>query len=81
MCKLISAEFNMDTACVEARFSDGAKIAVDCGVIETALDANTLQRGELDWLIYNKPLEYLQMVFSGELEAYIKGIAEHRLNS
>ena len=80
MSKLISVGFNIDTSCVEARFTDGTLIAVDCKAVETALDANTLQRSELDWLIYNKPLEYVQAVFSGEIEEYIKGSAEHRLN-
>ena len=79
MSKLIWGGFNMDTSCVEAKFSDGTMIAVDCKVVETALDANTLQRSELDWLIYNKPLEYVQAAFSGEIEEYIKGPAEHRL--
>lgn len=37
------------------------------------------QRLELDWLIYNKPLEYAQLIFSGELEMYIKDNSEHRL--
>lgn len=80
MSKLISVGFNIDTSCVEARFTDGTLIAVECKAVETALDANTLQRSELDWLIYNKPLEYVQAVFSGEIEEYIKGSAEHRLN-
>ena len=79
MSKLIWVGFNMDTSCVEARFSDGTMIAVDCKAVETALDADTWQRSELDWLIYNKPLEYLQAVFSSEIEEYIKGPAEHRL--
>lgn len=79
MTKLISCEYNMDSGCVEARFTDGSLIAVDCRVVETALDANTLQRSELDWLIYNKPLEYMQAVFSGEIEEYVKGSVEHRL--
>lgn len=79
MTKLISCEYNMDSGCVEARFTDGTVISVDCRVVETALDANTLQRSELDWLIYNKPLEYMQAVFSGEIEEYVKGSAEHRL--
>ena len=69
----------MDTSCVEARFSDGTLIAVDCKAVETALDADTWQRSELDWLIYNKPLEYMQAVFSGEIEEYVKGSAEHGL--
>lgn len=79
MKRMISCSYNMDTSCVEARFTDGTMIAVDCRAVETALDANMLQRSELDWLIYNKPLEYMQAVFSGEIEEYVKGPAEHRL--
>ena len=26
------------------------------------------QRAELDWLLYNKPLEYAQLMLSGEIE-------------
>ncbi len=80
MVYILSCEFNMDTSCVEARFSNGKKIAVDCKAVETAMDADTWQRSELDWLIYNKPLEYLQAVFSGEIEEYAKGTTAHRLN-
>ena len=76
---LLRCEYDMDTGCVELRFMDGTQISIDCGAVETALDVDMLQRGELDWLIYNKPLEYAQMVFSGEIEEYIQGRAEHRL--
>ena len=79
MAYIISCAYNMDTSCVEARFSNGTVISVDCRAVETELDADTWQRSELDWLIYNKPLEYMQAVFSGEIEDYIKGPAEHRL--
>ncbi|MBR2929296.1 MAG: hypothetical protein IKC24_09110 [Oscillospiraceae bacterium] len=77
--KSLHCAFNMDTGCVELKMAGGTKISVDCSAIETALDANTIQCGELDWLIYNKPLEYVQMIFSGEIEIYIKGTAEHCL--
>ena len=77
--KSLHCAFNMDTGCVELKMADGTKISVDCSAIETALDANTIQRGELDWLIYNKPLEYVQMVFCGEIEEYIQSRAEHRM--
>ena len=76
---LLRCEYDMDTGCVELRFMDGTQISIDCRAVETALDANTLQRSELDWLIDNKPLEYAQMVFSGEIEEYVRGRAEHRL--
>ena len=75
----LSCEYNIDTGCVELKLADGRMIVVDCKAVETALDADTWQRSELDWLIYNKPLEYVQAVFSGEIEEYIKGPAEHRL--
>ena len=29
------------------------------------------QRAELDWLLYNKPLEYAQMVLGGRMERYL----------
>ena len=79
MKKLLSCEFNIDTACVELKYDDGSMIAIDCTAVENELDASMLQRGELDWLIYNKPLEYAELVLNGGIEEYIKGTPEHRL--
>lgn len=79
MKRLLSCAFNMDSGCVEAKFSDGTMIAIDCTAVERELEADILQRGELDWLIYNKPLEYVQLVLSGEIGEYVKGMPEHRL--
>ena len=58
MKRLISCEFNMDTACVELKFTDGSMIAIDTIAVENEVVDNMYQRSELDWLIYNKPLEY-----------------------
>lgn len=79
MKKLISCEFNMDTACVELKFTDGSMIAIDTIAVENELADNMYQRSELDWLIYNKPLEYAQLVLDGDLEQYVQGTPEHRL--
>ncbi len=76
---LIKCAFNMDTACVELRFSDGSRIDIDTVGVENAVAGNLYQRSELDWLIYNRPLEYAHLVLVGELEGYLKGTAEHRL--
>ncbi|MFR4607796.1 MAG: DUF6061 family protein, partial [Faecalibacterium sp.] len=35
------------------------------------------QRAELDWLLYNKPLEYAQMVLRGEMERYLSLCCDH----
>ena len=79
MKRLISCKFNMDTACVEVKFSDGSMISIDTIAVENEVADNMYQRSELDWLIYNKPLEYVQLVLSGELEQYVQGTSEHRL--
>ncbi len=77
--RLISCEFNMDTACVELKFVDGSMISIDTIAVENEVADNMYQRSELDWLIYNKPLEYAQLVLGGDLEQYMQGTPEHRL--
>ena len=79
MKKLISCEFNMDTACVEMKFTNGNMIAIDTIAVENEGAEIMYQRSELDWLLYNKPLEYAQLVLGGDLEQYVQGIPDHRL--
>ena len=79
MSKLLFCEYNMDTACVELKFTDGRMISIDTIAVENEVADNMYQRSELDWLIYNKPLEYAQLVLGGDLEGYVKGTPEHRL--
>lgn len=79
MKKLLSCKFNIDTACVELKYDEGSMISINCTAVENELDASMLQRGELDWLVYNKPLEYAELVLNGGIEEYIKGTPEHRL--
>lgn len=80
MDKLLSYRYNMDTNRVEAHFSDGSTIAIDCIAIEDEYGNTPAQRAELDWLLYNKPLEYAQMMLKGEMAHYLSlGCAHGRL--
>lgn len=79
MKRLVSFCFNMDAAYVELKYSDGSMIAIDTIAVENDVTDNMYQQSELDWLIYNKPLEYAQLVLSGEIEKYLQGTPEHRL--
>ena len=79
MNTLISCEYNMDTACVELKYVDGTMISIDTIAVENEVADDIYQRSELDWLIYNKPLEYAQLVLGEGLDAYLKGTPEHRL--
>lgn len=79
MEQAISCEFNLDTTCVELKFADGSMISIDTVVVENEVADNMYQRSESDWLIYNQPLEYANVVLNGGLEKYIYGTLRHRL--
>ena len=77
MSKFISCEFNIDTACIELRFADGGMLSIDCIAVENEVADNRFDRAELYWLLYNKPLEYADLVLNGGIEEYCKGSREH----
>ena len=75
-----ACSFNMDTGCVELLLRDGRKISIDCTGVEDALDVTVAQQTELDYLIYNAPLAYAELILNGEPEEYLKNVAgSHRL--
>ena len=73
-----SCEFNMDTGCVELRFQDGRMISIDCTAVENEVADNRFQRSELDYLIYNDPLAYADLVLNGDVEAYLNAVTEYQ---
>ena len=79
MKRIVSCEFNMDTGCVEAKYEVGSMIAINCTAVEDQTADNMYQRSELDWLIYNEPHTYVNLVLSGDIETYIKGRPQHKL--
>ena len=65
---------NMDIGCVELLLRDGRKISIDCTGVEDALDVTMVQRAELDYLIYNDPLSYADLILNGDPEEYLKTV-------
>ena len=59
MRKILSCEFNPDTACVENEVAN-----------------SMYQRSELDWLIYNDPLAYAELILNGGPELYLKAVTK-----
>ena len=78
MKRLLSCEFNMDTACVEPKFANGSMIAIDTIAVENEVADNIYQRSELDWLIYNDPAAYADLVLNGDPETYLKTVTEYK---
>ena len=69
-----ACHFNMDTGCVELLLRDGRKISIDCTGVEDSLDMTMAHRSELDYLIYNDPLGYADLILNGDPEEYLKNV-------
>ena len=65
---------------MELLLRDGRMISIDCTGVEDALDVTMAQRTELDYLIYNDPLGYADLILNADLERYLKDVAgRHKL--
>lgn len=76
--KLLSCVFNIDTACVELKFDDGSMIAIDTIAVENEVADNMYQQLELDYLIYNDPVAYAELILNGDPEKYMKAVTVYR---
>ena len=74
-CDARACKFNMDTGCVELLLRDGRKISIDCTGVEDALDVTMAQQTELDYLIYNDPLDYADLILNGDPKEYLKNVS------
>lgn len=70
--KVISCEFNIDTACVEVEYADGNMISVDCTLAEAEVARNMYESSELEWLVYNTPVDYVNLLLHGDVREYLK---------
>ncbi|MCA5578334.1 DUF6061 family protein [Enterocloster clostridioformis] len=75
---LISCEFNIDTACVELKFADSSIISIDCTAVENEISSNMYQRSELDYLVFNDPVAYADLILNGTPEVYLKTVTEDK---
>ncbi|MBM6922841.1 hypothetical protein H9X81_03920 [Hydrogenoanaerobacterium saccharovorans] len=78
MKRLLSCEFNFDTVCVELKFSDGTIIAIDTIAVENEVADNMYQRSELDYLIYNNPIVYANLILNDNPETYLKAVTQYK---
>lgn len=75
---LISCEFNIDTACVELKFADSSITSIDCTAVENEISSNMYQRSELDYLVFNDPVAYADLILNGTPEVYLKTVTEDK---
>ena len=78
MKKVVSCAFNIDTASVEVKYADGSMISIYCPAVEDEVAENMYQRSELDWLIYNDPAAYADLILNGDPETYLKSVTVYK---
>ena len=71
MTKIKSCAFNIDTACVDVVYENGEMLSIYTVAVEYESETNPANRSRLDWLIYNEPLTYVNLILSGEMQDYL----------
>ncbi len=77
MDKMISCEFHIDTACVEVKCADGSMISIDCTLIDAEVARNRYESSELEWLVYNAPVDYVNLLLHGDVREYLRNVTEY----
>lgn len=75
--QIISCEFNIDTACVELKLTDGSMVSIDCIAVENEYANNMYELSALDYLIYNEPFSYVRLLLSGKMEDYLRNNTDY----
>lgn len=64
----------MDTNKVYAWHSDRSIVAIDCTAVENVEAENLYQRTELDYLIWNDPTAYADLILNGNPYEYLRAV-------
>ena len=54
------------------------QLSIDCTAVENEVADNLYERSELDYLIYNDPLAYADLILNGDVEAYLNAVTEYK---
>lgn len=76
--KALSCDFNIDTGCVEVQYADSSMIAINCTKVENEIARNMYEARELDWLICNAPIDYVNLLRHGNIREYLKNVTKYR---
>ena len=55
---------------------DGTMLSINCTAVENEVANSMYQRSALDWLIYNDPLAYTELILNSDSELYLKVVTE-----
>ena len=59
-------------------FLGGVNKVVSLSDLENEVARNIYERSELDYLIYNDPIGYADLILNGDPETYLKTVTEYK---
>ena len=68
---------SISTPPVEVKFADGSLIAIDCTLVEAEVARNMYESCELEWLVYNAPVDYVNLLLHGDIREYLRNVTEY----
>ena len=71
-----NCRFDFATNRVEDVLAYGSRLSIDCIAVENELAETWLDRRELDFLIYNEPKSYVELILTGRMEEYLNTVRE-----
>ena len=77
---MISGGYEHEVRCKSLQIQHGHRLrgtvapGCDCTGVEDALNVTMAQRSELDYLIYDDPLGYADLILNGDPEGYLKNV-------
>jgi len=77
MERQISCEFNIDTACVEVKYAYGSAISIDCTQVENEVAQNMYEASELDCLVNNAQVDYVNLLLHGNIREYLRNVTDY----
>ena len=75
---LYIAFYDMDTNCVNAWLTDRSIVTIDCQKVEGTFAHNMYERSELDYLLFNDPAAYADLVLNDDPGRYLKAVTQYK---
>ena len=72
------AKYDMDSGYVYSRLIDGNIVLIDCTAVERAYAENMYERSELDYLIYEDPASYVELVLEDDVWNYLRRVTQYK---
>ena len=74
---IIHTEYDMDSGYVYAKFFTGDIVLIDCDKVEEVIAENLYERSTLDYLIYNDPASYTELILECHPEKFLKAVTQY----